>query len=69
MDSDIEDTEVEHIIELDPEADEITADERRLKQMLVNLLANAAKFSEPDSKIGVRVRGEPERGVVLISVS
>ncbi len=55
-------------LELDPEVDEITADERRLKQMLVNLLANAAKFSEPDSRIGVRVRGEPERGIVLISV-
>ncbi|MCA9720262.1 MAG: response regulator, partial [Myxococcales bacterium] len=55
-------------LELDPQVNEIVADERRLKQMIVNLLANAAKFSDEGSRIGVRVRGEPERGVVLISV-
>ncbi|HXZ85445.1 MAG TPA: ATP-binding protein [Myxococcota bacterium] len=42
------------VSELDPALDEITADERKLKQVLINLLANAVKFTDAGGKVTVR---------------
>lgn len=41
-------------VELDPDVEWITADPRRLKQMLLNLLANAVKFTA-EGTVGLRV--------------
>jgi signal transduction histidine kinase len=43
----------------------IKADERSVRQMLLNLLSNAAKFSEPQTPIEVRCRTSPDGGVTL----
>ena len=43
----------------------IEADERAIRQMLLNLLSNAAKFSEPDTAIEVRCRFSSDGDVVL----
>ena len=46
----------------------IEADERAVRQMVLNLLSNAAKFSEPDTPIEVRCRTSPE-GEVVVTVA
>jgi len=50
-----------------PELEEIVADPLRLKQIILNLLANAVKYTEPDGMVNIRVRpnGEDE---ILIAV-
>ena len=42
-------------LEIEPGLDSLIADEMRLRQMLVNLLSNALKFTPPDGSIGLRV--------------
>src|SRR5262249_8612099 len=46
---------------------EITADERKVKQILLNLLSNAVKFTPEGGR--VRVPGTAAEGVVTIAVS
>src|SRR3954454_2626436 len=45
----------------------LMADERAVRQVLLNLLSNAAKFSEPDRLIEVRYETSPD-GDIVISV-
>jgi PAS domain S-box-containing protein len=45
-------------VDLDPSVDWIVADPRRLKQMLLNLLANAVKFTQ-EGTVGLKVYREP----------
>ena len=46
----------------------ISADPRRLKQILVNLLSNAVKFTPEGGQVTLRVRSEPEERLIQFSV-
>jgi signal transduction histidine kinase len=62
---------VRHGIELtssiDPAVGEISADERKFKQILLNLLSNAVKFTPEGGRIAVAAR--PGEGLVEVSVT
>jgi PAS domain S-box-containing protein len=51
-----------------PAAILLTADPRRLKQMLVNLLSNAIKFTATGGSLGLVVEGSSEEGAVRLTV-
>jgi signal transduction histidine kinase/CheY-like chemotaxis protein len=53
---------------LDPAVTSIDADERRLKQILVNLLGNAVKFTPERGSIGLEVVGDAGNNVVRFTV-
>lgn len=52
----------------DPAAKQIYADERYLKQILVNLLNNAAKFTPQEGAIGLEVQAWPDEQLISLTV-
>lgn len=50
------------------EVPQISADPRRLKQILVNLLTNAVKFTPDRGQVTLQVRSEPEERLIQFSV-
>ncbi len=52
----------------DPRVQLIQADGRSIRQVLVNLLGNAVKFTPPGGSVGLQVRGDPEFQVVRFIV-
>ena len=56
-------------LRLDPDAPQLVADARRLKQVLVNLLSNAVKFTPDGGRIEVATAADRETQRLEISVS
>ena len=54
--------------QIDPAVTKVSADGRRLKQVLVNLLSNAVKFTPSGGAIGLEVVGDSEHGLVRFTV-
>ena len=52
--------------QIDPSLAEITADERKFKQILLNLLSNAVKFTPDGGRIDVAARREANDIVVAV---
>jgi signal transduction histidine kinase len=55
-------------VQLDPAVTVVLADERRLKQVLVNLLTNAVKFTPAQGTIGLEVTGDPDNHCLQFTV-
>ena len=52
----------------DDRAETLSADELRLKQILVNLLSNAVKFTPEGGRVGLEVNGDPANQVVYFTI-
>jgi GAF domain-containing protein len=52
--------------QVDPQLGEVTADERKFKQILVNLLSNAVKFTPDGGRIDVNARREEDNVVIAV---
>lgn len=55
--------------QMEPKSLELNADPRRMKQILLNLVGNAIKYTPPGGEVRLRVRGEPAAGCVRIAVT
>ena len=57
--------EIDIALEIAPELPIVTADERRLRQVMINLISNAVKFSPAGGKIVVSAEWDQERGLTI----
>jgi signal transduction histidine kinase len=53
-------------VDVDPQIDELIADERKFKQILLNLLSNAVKFTPDGGRVDVTARREADELVVAV---
>jgi len=51
--------------EIEPEMPLMRADERKTKQVLLNLVTNAVKFTQPGGHVEIRGHFDPDAGIVL----
>ncbi|MCB0163343.1 MAG: GAF domain-containing protein [Anaerolineae bacterium] len=61
-------SQIKLVANYDDQAETLSADELRLKQILVNLLSNAVKFTPEGGRVGLEVNGDPANQVVTFTV-
>jgi signal transduction histidine kinase len=54
-------------LEVDPRLGEVTADERKCKQILLNLLSNAVKFTPDGGRISVRATPDTDKVEIAVA--
>ncbi len=61
--------EVHLVYRIEPEVDKISADRRRFKQILINLMTNAIKYNKPNGWVKVSISQSENKQWLMVDVS
>ncbi|MBM3522387.1 MAG: response regulator [Alphaproteobacteria bacterium] len=53
------------VVDIQEDVPRVSADDRILRQILLNLLSNSAKFTEPGGSVGLKIAREEDGGILM----